>query len=49
MIANFATHMLWQSAHRGCARIGRQLHPFKAKGPTKDKLIEIEGKNDMEV
>ncbi len=49
MIANLTTHMLWQSAHRGCAGIGRQLHSFKAKGLTKDKLIEIEGKNDMEV
>ena len=49
MIAILTAHMLWQSAHRGCADIGRQLHPFKAKGPIKDKLIEIEEKNDMEV
>ena len=49
MIAILTTHMLWQSAHRGCADIGRQLHPFKAKASTKDKLIEIEEKDDMEV
>ena len=38
-LADSAIRTLCQWAHRGCAGIGRQLHPLKAKNMIKDKII----------
>ena len=38
---------LSQPAHRGCAGIGRQLHPLKAEDLMKEDVIKIKPKNDM--
>ena len=35
-LAHLTIPLLWQSAHRGCAGIGRQLLPLKASYRTKD-------------
>ena len=40
--------LLCQSGHRGCAGIGRQLHPLKAKDLMKDKVIKNKLKNNMQ-
>ena len=39
--------ILYQSLHRGCAGIGRQLHPLKAKDVMKDRVIKTKPKNNM--
>ena len=46
-LTNSTIPLIYQSAHCGCAGIGRQLHPMKAKDLLKDKLIEIKRENDM--
>ena len=46
-LANSSTSLLCQSAHQGCAGIGRQRHPLKAKDLMKDKVNKIDGKNYM--
>ena len=46
-LTNSAIPLIYQSAHCGCAGIGRQLHPLKAKDLLKDKVIEIKRENDM--
>ena len=37
-VTNATIPMLWESAQQGCAGIGRQLHPLKAKDLMKDKV-----------
>ena len=44
-LANSSTSLLCQSAHQGCAGIGRQLHPLKVKDLIKDKVLGTKGKN----
>ena len=46
-LTNSTISLIYQSAQCGCAGIGRQLHPLKAKDLLKDKVIEIKWENDM--
>ena len=44
-LANSSNSLLCQSAHQGCAGIGRQRHPLKAKDLMKDKVHGTKWKN----
>ena len=46
-LANSTIPFLYQSDNCGCAGIGRQLPPLKAKDLLRDKVIETKRKNDM--
>ena len=44
-LANSAIVSLYQSAPQGCAGIGRQLHPLKAKDLTRTNKVKANEKN----
>ena len=46
-LANATISSLCLSSCRGCAWIGRQLHPMKAKNLMSDEVLKIRWKNDM--
>ena len=46
-LANETISSLCLSSCRGCAGIGRQLHPLKAKNLMSDEVLKIEWKNDI--